>query len=83
MDEKNPWAHDVTLIRENFRADPRAKMAEMENEVTALQYLACKVAELQKQLAARDAEIAQLKRNLNNSTEWISIEMKLENVSLE
>ena len=44
MDEKNPWADDVALNRENFRADPlRAKMAEM-SEVAALR---AKVAEME------------------------------------
>ena len=45
LEEKNPWADDVTLNRENFRADPlRAKMAEMENDNAALR---AKVAEME------------------------------------
>ena len=48
-------SHSIAKISERIRA---RKMSEMENEVAALR---TKVEELEAQLAARDAEIAQLK----------------------
>ena len=72
MEEKNPWADDVTQIfATSAKISERIcarKMSEMENEVAARR---AKVAELEAQLAARDAEIAQLKGKVKVECVWV------------
>ena len=73
MEENNSLAHDVTLNRENFRARKMSEMerAEFQLNLFELKALRAKVAEMEAQLAARDAEIEKLKRNLELASEMM------------